>query len=62
MSKSAGSFIKGMGAGMVAGTIVCVAGKMAMSNKQTKKTITKGTSRALHAVGDFVEGIQSLMK
>ena len=62
MNKSASSFIKGMGAGMVAGAAAYTAGKMVMNNKQTKKTITKGTSKALRAVGDFVEGVQTLMK
>ncbi len=62
MCKSTCSFLKGVGAGMVAGAAVCVAGKMALSKKSTKHAITKGTTKAFHAVGDFVEGIQSLMK
>lgn len=62
MNKSAGSFIKGMGAGILTGAAVYTAGKMVMNNKQTKKTLTKGTSKALRAVGDFVEGVQTLMK
>lgn len=62
MNKSASNFIKGVGTGMVAGAAVYTAGKMVMNNKQAKKNITKKTSKALHAVGDFVEGVQSLMK
>lgn len=61
MSKSS-NFIKGMGAGMVAGAAVVTAGKMVMKNKAAKKTVTKGTSKALRAVSDFVDGMQSLMK
>ncbi len=62
MNRTASSFIKGMGAGMIAGAAVYTAGKMVMNNKQTKKSLTKGTSKALRAVGDFVEGVQTLMK
>lgn len=62
MKNTANSFIKGMGAGIIAGAAVYTAGKMVMNNKKTKRTLTKGTSKALHAVGDFVEGVQTLMK
>lgn len=62
MSKSMNGFIKGVGAGMIAGAAVVTAGKMVMSNKSTKRCITKGTSKAFRAVGDFVEGVQTLMK
>lgn len=62
MSKNTGSFLKGMGAGMLAGAAAVTAGKVIMSNKRTKKTISKGTSKAVKAVGDFVEGVQTLMK
>jgi len=62
LNKSSSNFIKGMGAGMVAGAAVVTAGKMVMKNKTAKKTVTKGTSKALRAVSDFVDGMQTLMK
>ncbi len=62
MNKSASSFVKGMGTGMVAGAVVLTAGKAMLNSKSTKKAITKGTSKAFRAVGDFVEGVQTLMK
>ena len=62
MNKSSSSFLKGMGAGVVAGVAVVTAGSMVMKNKTVKKTVTKGTSKALRAVSDFVEGVQTLMK
>lgn len=62
MNKTTNSFLKGMGAGMVAGAAVVTAGKMLMSNKSTKNTIAKGTTKAFRAMGDFVEGVGSLMK
>lgn len=62
MTGKTNSFIKGMGAGMVVGAAVLTAGKMIMSNKSTKHALTKGTSKAFRAVGDFVEGVQTLMK
>ena len=61
MNKSS-SFIKGVGAGMLAGAAVVTAGKMVMKNKSAKKTMTRGTSKALRAVSDFVDGVQTLMK
>ena len=62
MNKNTNSFLKGMGAGVVAGAAAFTAGKMIMSNKCTKHALTKGTSKAFLAVGDFVEGVQTLMK
>ncbi len=54
--------MKGMGTGMIAGAAVFTAGKIMLSNKTTKHAITKGTGKAFKAVGDFVEGIQTMMK
>ena len=62
MNKNTNSFLKGVGAGMVAGAAVITAGKMIMSNKNAKRSLSKGTSKAFRAVGDFVEGVQTLMK
>lgn len=62
MNRNTNSFIKGVGAGVVAGAVAVAAGKMMMSNKSTKHALTKGTSKAFRAVGDFVEGVQTLMK
>ncbi len=62
MNKSTCNFVKGVGTGMVMGAAAVVAGKMAMNSKSNKRAFAKGTTKAFHAVGDFVEGIQSLMK
>lgn len=62
MTKSCMSFVKGMGAGMAAGAAAVIAGKMVMQNKSSRRTLTKGTSKAFRAVGDFVEGVQTLLK
>jgi hypothetical protein len=62
MNRTTNSFLKGMGAGVIAGAAMLTAGKMIMSNKSTKHALTKGTSKAFRAVGDFVEGVQTLMK
>lgn len=62
MNRNTNSFIKGMGTGVIAGAALVTAGKMVMGNKNTKHSLTKGTSKAFRAVGDFVEGIQTLMK
>ena len=62
MTRSTNNFLKGMGAGVVAGAVAVAAGKMLMQNKSTKHALTKGTSKAFRAVRDFVEGVQTLMK
>jgi len=62
MNRTTNSFLKGMGAGVIVGAAMLTAGKMMMNNKNTKHALTKGTSKAFRAVGDFVEGVQTLMK
>ena len=62
MNRTTNSFLKGMGAGVIAGAAMLTAGKMMMNSKSTKHALTKGTSKAFRAVGDFVEGVQTLMK
>lgn len=59
MNKNTNNFMKGMGAGIAAGAVIMTAGKMVMSNK---KSISKGANKAVKAVGDFVEGVQTFMK
>ncbi len=62
MNKNTTSFLKGVGTGMVAGAAVVTAGKMMLGSKSAKRCLSKGTSKAFRAVGDFVEGVQTLMK
>ncbi len=62
MNKNTNSFLKGMGAGVIAGAAMITAGKMMLNNKNTKRAVSKGTSKAFRAMGDFVEGVQTLMK
>ncbi len=59
MQKKAMNLVKGLGIGMAVGAVAVTAGKMAMKNK---KSFTKTTSKAFKAVGDFVDGVSSMMK
>lgn len=59
MQSSSMSFIKGMGAGMVAGATAVVVGKMVM---QDKHNITKGSTKLIKAMGDIVDGVQTMFK
>lgn len=59
MQKSSMSFVKGMGAGMIAGATVTIIGKMVLSDKHC---ITKGSAKMIKAAGDFVDGIQTMFK
>ena len=59
MQKSLMSFVKGMGAGIVAGAGVTLIGKAVMSNKHS---ISKGSSKVVKAAGEFIDGIQTMFK
>ena len=53
------SFMKGMGAGMVAGAAAVVVGKVMM---QDRKNIDKGSAKLVKAVNEFVDGVQTMVK
>ncbi len=56
---SAACFAKGAVTGMLVGASVTAACKMFMDNN---KNISKGSGKALKAVGDFVDGIHTMFK
>ena len=53
------SFVKGMGAGMVAGAAAVVVSKMIL---QEKHNVSKGSAKVMKAAGEIVEGIQTMFK
>ena len=53
------SFVKGMGAGMVAGAAAVVVGKMIL---QDKHNISKGSAKVVKAAGEIVDGIQTMFR
>lgn len=57
MQSSAMSFMKGLGAGMVAGAAAVVVGKVMMKDH---KNISKGSTKMVKAVGEFVDGVQTM--
>ncbi len=57
MANNTMSFIKGLGAGMVAGAAALAVGKVML---QDNKNITKGSTKLVKAVGDFVDGVQTM--
>ncbi len=53
------NFVKGMGIGLAVGaTAVCAASML----KKDNRCITKGSAKAMRAVGDFVDGIQTMFR
>ncbi|MEE0929264.1 MAG: hypothetical protein UIG59_08750 [Acutalibacteraceae bacterium] len=58
--KDAKGFAKGAMIGMAAGAALSMAGRMLMSGK--KHHVQKGSAKAVKAVGDFVEGIQTIIR
>lgn len=59
MQNNSGSFIKGLGTGMIASAAAMVVGKAVM---QDHKNITKGSTKLVKAVGDFVDGVQTMFR
>ena len=55
--KSSMSFIKGLGAGMIAGAAALAVGKVML---QDHKNVAKGSSKLVKAVGEFVDGVQTI--
>ncbi|MBQ8267812.1 MAG: hypothetical protein IJZ21_05450 [Clostridia bacterium] len=53
------SFMKGVGTGMLAGAAAVVAGKMIM---QDKHNVSKGSAKVVKAVGEIVDGVQTIFK
>ncbi|MBQ3548034.1 MAG: hypothetical protein IJA44_06140 [Clostridia bacterium] len=51
------SFVKGIGAGMIAGAAAVVVGKMMMKDH---KNIEKGGAKLLKAAGEMVDGFQTM--
>lgn len=53
------SFVKGVGTGMIAGAAAVVVGKMVM---QDKHNVSKGSAKVVKAVGEIVDGVQTIFK
>ncbi len=59
MSRMVSSFVKGMGAGVVAGAAVAAVSAAAMKNK---KTVMKKAGRAVKAIGNVFDDLGCMMK
>ena len=59
MAKSSMSFVKGVGAGMIAGAVVAAVGSTVMSKN---KPFAKTTKKAAKAVGNIIDDIQMMLK
>jgi hypothetical protein len=59
MQNNSMSFLKGMGAGMIAGAAVITVGKMVLKDQ---KNISKGSAKLVKAVGEMVDGVQTIFK
>lgn len=53
------SFVKGLGAGMAAGATAVVVGKILM---QDKHNVAKGSTKLIKAMGEIVDGVQTMFK
>ena len=58
--KDAKGFAKGAAVGISAGAVAATVGKMMM--KKNGHNVQKGSSKAVKAVSDFVDGIQTMMR
>lgn len=57
MQNNSMSFIKGLGAGMIAGAAALTVGKVMMKDR---KNVAKGSTKMVKAVGEFVDGVQTI--
>lgn len=57
MQNNTMSFLKGVGAGMVAGATAMAVGKIMLQNN---KNVSKGSTKLIKAVGDFVDGVHTI--
>ncbi len=57
MQNNSMSFIKGLGAGMIAGAAALAVGSVVMKDH---KNVTKGSAKLVKAVGEFVDGVQTM--
>lgn len=53
------SFVKGVGAGMIAGAAAVVVGKMMLHDKHN---VSKGSAKVVKAVGEIVDGVHTIFK
>ena len=53
------SFVKGVGAGMLAGAAAVVASQMII---QDKHNVSKGSAKVVKAVGEIVDGVQTIFR
>ncbi len=53
------TFTKGAVTGMLAGAALLTVGKMVMDNNHN---LSKGSAKAMKAVGEFMDGIQTMFK
>ena len=60
MKEKAKGFAKGAMMGIAAGAVMTMAGKMMMKNK--KHHVQKGSTKAVKAVSDFVDGVHTMFK
>ena len=59
MQNSSMSFMKGLGTGMVAGATAMVVGKIMMNDRHN---VAKGSTKLVKAVGEFVDGVQTMFR
>ena len=57
MQNSSMSFLKGMGAGMIAGAAAITVGKIMLKDR---KNVSKGSTKVIKAVGEFVDGVHTI--
>ncbi len=58
--QSKGSFFKGLGTGMAAGAAITLVAKTVTGSD--KHNITKGSAKLVKAMGEVIDGIQTMFK
>ena len=59
MQNGTSNFMKGLGAGMIAGATAMVVGKIMLKDH---KNVEKGGTKLIKAASDFVDGVQTMFR
>ncbi len=59
MQNSSMSFIKGLSTGMIAGAAALAVGKVMLKDH---KNVSRGSTKVVKAVGEFVDGVQTMFR
>ncbi len=63
MAKTTSKVAKGVGVGLITGATALAVGSMMMKNRKTNvKKMKKSAGKAVHTVGELINGVESMLR